>query len=109
VAPVFEVPLLPLPPPFMLVPVSVPLELGLLVPPAGVLVAPLEVVESARGAVVLAVDSLPGALVEVLEPVSLPPQLLSIRLPSSNATRDKKGIVRCMEVLSEELKALRLR
>lgn len=87
VAPVLEVPLLPLPPPFMLVPVSMPLALELLGLLAGGLITSLEVVESVIGTVVRAVDSVPGALVEVLVPFSLPPQLLSARPPSSNAAR----------------------
>jgi hypothetical protein len=85
----------------MLVPVSVPLELVLLVPPGGVFIAPLEVVESATGPVVLAADSAAGVLVEVRVPVSLSPQLLSTRPPSSNAARGKRGVGRCIEMESE--------
>ena len=101
-----EVPLLPLPPPFILVPVSVPLELVLVVPvpPADVLIVLLEPVESAMVPALLAVDSVPGALVEVLVPVSLPPQLLSARLPSSNAARGKREVRRCMKIKGKRWK-----
>ena len=74
----------------MLVPVSMLLALELLGLPAGGLIASLEVVESARGPVVLSVDSVPNALVAVLVPFSLPPQLLSAKPPSSNAARGRR-------------------
>jgi len=93
VAPVLEVPLLPLPPPFMLVPVSVPDELVVLpVPLAGALIAPPEPVESAILPAWPAGDSVAGALACVLVLLSLPPQLLSDRLPSSKAVRGKKKL-----------------
>jgi hypothetical protein len=47
VAPVLEVPLLPLPPPFILVPVSMSFGLVPPVPPADGRIAPFELVESA--------------------------------------------------------------
>lgn len=99
-APVLDVPLLPLPPPFMLVPVSVPLELGLLVPPAGVLVAPAPPAldESSMLLVWLVADSLPCTLL-VLD--SLPPQLLSTRPPSSRVARGKREMERCIEIESK--------
>lgn len=102
-APVLEVPLLPLPPPFMLVPVSMPLALVFPVLPAGGLIASLEVVESAIGPVVRAVDSVSSALVEVLVPFSLPPQLLSARPPSSNAAMGKREVECRTGLASEEV------
>ena len=93
-APVLEVPLLPLPPPFMLVPVSVPVELGLVLLPAGVLVAPPESAGPATVPALLASDSVPEALVLF----SLLPQLLSDRPPSSTAAKGRKEMECRMEI-----------
>jgi hypothetical protein len=47
--------------------------------------------------VLLASDSVPNALVGVLVPFSLPPQLLRERLPSSKAARGKEEVECRME------------
>jgi hypothetical protein len=58
-------------------------------------------VESAMPLVLLTPDSVSSALVDVLVPFSLPPQLLSTRPPTSKAARNKREVERCMEVESE--------
>jgi hypothetical protein len=92
VAPMLEVPLLPLPPPFMLLPVSESFVLALPMPPAGVLIAPPEPAESAILPALLAFASVCGALAGVVVLLSLPPQLLSDKPPSNKAARGKKEL-----------------
>jgi hypothetical protein len=87
VAPVLEVPLLPLPPPFILVPVSISSGLVRPVPPTDVPIAPFAPVESAGVPAWLASEVVPGVLVEGLV---LPPQLLRAKLASSTAASGKR-------------------
>jgi hypothetical protein len=103
---VLEVPLLPLPLPFILVPVSIPSVLVLLVPPADVRIAPFGLVESARVPAWLVSEAVPGALVEGLV---LPPQLLREKLASSTAASDRREKEWRMEIIGEGGEALVLR
>jgi hypothetical protein len=94
VAPVLEVPLLPLPPPFMLLPESVPFILAPPVPPAGAPMVPPVPVESGVPPTLSAAESVPSVLlgVLVLVPFSPPPQLVSKVPPSSKVARGKKEL-----------------